>query len=60
MIGAIDLLSGMIEGLGDGMLQVILEHSKNPGPDMRQLLLHCMKDAYPDVRQSTFALVGKT
>lgn len=52
MIVALDLLSGLAEGL-DGHMERLVMNS-----NVMQLLYQCMQDTMPEVRQSSFALLG--
>lgn len=52
MIVALDLLSGLAEGL-DGHIEQLVMNS-----NIMQLLYQCMQDPMPEVRQSSFALLG--
>lgn len=52
MIVALDLLSGLAEGLNGHMEQLICNSN------VMQLLYQCMQDPMPEVRQSSFALLG--
>lgn len=52
MIVALDLLSGLAEGL-DGYIEQLVVNST-----LMQLLYQCMQDDLPEVRQSSFALLG--
>jgi len=52
MIVALDLLSGLAEGL-DGHMERLVVNS-----NVMQLLYQCMQDTMPEVRQSSFALLG--
>jgi len=52
MIVALDLLSGLAEGL-DGHMERLVINS-----NVMQLLYQCMQDTMPEVRQSSFALLG--
>ncbi|XP_076355749.1 transportin-1-like isoform X5 [Tachypleus tridentatus] len=52
MIVALDLLSGLAEGLNGHMEQLVLSSN------IMQLLFQCMQDPIPEVRQSSFALLG--
>nr|XP_012150199.1 PREDICTED: transportin-1 isoform X5 [Megachile rotundata] len=52
MIVALDLLSGLAEGL-DGHMERLVMNS-----NVMQLLYQCMQDVTPEVRQSSFALLG--
>ncbi|XP_046751407.1 transportin-1 [Diprion similis] len=52
MIVALDLLSGLAEGL-DGHMESLVLNS-----NVMQLLYQCMQDPMPEVRQSSFALLG--
>nr|XP_009858661.1 transportin-1 [Ciona intestinalis] len=52
MIVALDLLSGLAEGLGAGIEQLV--QSSN----ILALMYECMRDPMAEVRQSSFALLG--
>ncbi|NWJ08035.1 TNPO2 protein, partial [Crypturellus undulatus] len=52
MIVALDLLSGLAEGLG-GHVEPLVARS-----NVMTLLFQCMQDTMPEVRQSSFALLG--
>jgi hypothetical protein len=52
MVVALDLLSGLAEGLGP-LISSLVSNS-----DILLLLFACMKDAVSEVRQSSFALLG--
>ncbi|CAK8675659.1 unnamed protein product [Clavelina lepadiformis] len=52
MIVALDLLSGLAEGLGSGIEQLVQSSSLLP------LMYQCMQDQMAEVRQSSFALLG--
>ncbi|KAK1885679.1 Transportin-2 [Dissostichus eleginoides] len=52
MIVALDLLSGLAEGLG-GHVDTLVSRS-----NIMTLLFQCMQDTMPEVRQSSFALLG--
>ncbi|XP_060757620.1 transportin-2 isoform X1 [Neoarius graeffei] len=52
MIVALDLLSGLAEGLG-GHVERLVARS-----NIMTLLFQCMQDTMPEVRQSSFALLG--
>eukprot|EP00698_Gefionella_okellyi_P022922 TRINITY_DN768_c0_g1_i3.p1 TRINITY_DN768_c0_g1~~TRINITY_DN768_c0_g1_i3.p1 ORF type:complete len:770 (+),score=173.96 TRINITY_DN768_c0_g1_i3:391-2700(+) len=52
MICSLDLLSGMMEGIGSGMEPAI------QGSQLLVYLAQCARDSDNDVRQSTFALIG--
>ena len=52
MICALDLISGIADGLGPSIESLI------SNSNIVTLLFECMKDNRPDVRQSSFALVG--
>ncbi|XP_044741153.1 transportin-1-like isoform X2 [Chrysoperla carnea] len=52
MIVALDLLSGLIEGLNT-QIDELVSHS-----NMMPLLYSCMQDSMAEVRQSSFALLG--
>lgn len=52
MIVALDLLSGLAEGLDDHMERLVMNSN------VMHLLYQCMQDVMPEVRQSSFALLG--
>ncbi|GMG98868.1 hypothetical protein Nepgr_000708 [Nepenthes gracilis] len=52
IVCALDLLSGLAEGLGSGIESLVSQSS------LRDLLLQCCMDDASDVRQSAFALLG--
>uniref|UniRef100_A0A674H5K9 Transportin-1 n=1 Tax=Taeniopygia guttata TaxID=59729 RepID=A0A674H5K9_TAEGU len=52
MIVALDLLSGLAEGLGGHVEQLVARSN------VMTLLFQCMQDTMPEVRQSSFALLG--
>ncbi|RWS31760.1 transportin-1-like isoform X2 [Leptotrombidium deliense] len=52
MIVALDLLSGLAEGLGGNIESLVVSSN------IMQLLYQCMQDPMPEVRQSSFALLG--
>lgn len=52
MIVALDLLSGLAEGLNGHIEQLVA------ASNIMELLSHCMQDGMPEVRQSSFALLG--
>ncbi|CAL9682276.1 unnamed protein product [Knipowitschia caucasica] len=52
MIVALDLLSGLAEGLGETIDQLVARSN------ILTLLYQCMQDKMPEVRQSSFALLG--
>ncbi|KNC79102.1 transportin-1 [Sphaeroforma arctica JP610] len=52
MIVALDLLSGMAEGLGSDLESLVANSH------LMLLIMECMKDPVPEVRQSAFALLG--
>lgn len=52
MIVALDLLSGLAEGLEGHMERLVMNSN------IMQLLYQCMQDVMPEVRQSSFALLG--
>ena len=52
MIVALDLLSGLAEGLG-AHIEPLIKSS-----NLMQLLFQSMQDFMPEVRQSSFALLG--
>ncbi|OTF76627.1 Transportin-1 [Euroglyphus maynei] len=53
LIVALDLLSGLAEGLGEHMIPLIEQ------TNTMRLLYECIKDPTPEVRQSSFALLGE-
>lgn len=52
IVCALDLISGLAEGLGTGIESLV------KGSNLLPLLGECMKDRGADVRQSSFALIG--
>lgn len=52
MIVALDLLSGLAEGLGRSIEAMVVQSNLLP------LLFQCMQDSTSEVRQSSFALLG--
>jgi len=52
MIVALDLLSGLAEGLGPSIEQLVHQSA------ILGLMYQCMQDNVPEVRQSSFALLG--
>jgi len=52
MIVALDLLSGLAEGLNNHIDQLVA------GSNLLHLLYQCVQDSMPEVRQSSFALLG--
>uniref|UniRef100_A0A6I8REM4 Transportin-1 n=1 Tax=Xenopus tropicalis TaxID=8364 RepID=A0A6I8REM4_XENTR len=52
MIVALDLLSGLAEGLGGHIEQLVARSN------ILTLMYQCMQDKMPEVRQSSFALLG--
>ncbi|CAG8553062.1 7040_t:CDS:10 [Diversispora eburnea] len=54
MIVALDLLSGLTQGLG-GHIEALVEHSN---PPLLPLLSVCLTDPVAEVRQSAYALLG--
>uniref|UniRef100_A0A671MKZ2 Transmembrane protein 104 n=1 Tax=Sinocyclocheilus anshuiensis TaxID=1608454 RepID=A0A671MKZ2_9TELE len=52
MIVALDLLSGLAEGLGAHVEQLVTRSN------VMTLIFQCMQDTMPEVRQSSFALLG--
>ena len=52
MIVALDLLSGVVEGLGSSIQHLVAKGN------LLTLLFQCMQDPLHDVRQSSFALLG--
>lgn len=53
LIVALDVLSGLAEGLGEHMTPLIAPSN------IMVLLYQCIKDPMPEVRQSSFALLGE-
>ncbi|CAG8578642.1 5696_t:CDS:10 [Ambispora gerdemannii] len=54
MIVALDLLSGLTQGLGSSIESMVA----NSNPSLLQLLSVCMSDSVAEVRQSAYALLG--
>ncbi|QRW12567.1 importin subunit beta-2 [Ceratobasidium sp. AG-Ba] len=54
LIVALDLLSGLTQGLGSSIVQLVQQSQ----PPLLQLLAVCLKHPDPPVRQSGYALVG--
>lgn len=52
MIVALDLLSGLAEGLGQNIESMVVQSN------LLSLLYQCMQDSTSEVRQSSFALLG--
>ena len=52
MIVALDLLSGLAEGVGPSIQPLVAKSN------ILTLLYQCMQDSLHDVRQSSFALLG--
>lgn len=52
IVCSLDLLSGLVEGLGSGIESLIAQSN------LRDLLLQCCMDDAADIRQSSLALVG--
>ena len=52
MIVALDLLSGLAEGLGASIEAMVVQSN------LLSLLFQCMQDTTSEVRQSSFALLG--
>lgn len=52
IVCALDLVSGMAEGLGSSLESLV------GGSQLRNMLLQCCHSGSPDVQQSAFALVG--
>ena len=52
MIVALDLLSGLAEGLGGNIETMVVQSN------LLSLLFQCMQDNTSEVRQSSFALLG--
>ena len=57
LVCALDLISGMAEGLGASIEPLVASASAS-GVVLTTYLFECMKDPQADVRQSAFALVG--
>lgn len=53
MVVSLDLLSGIVEGLGSSIEPLVANSSV-----LLRLLHECMRDPQPEVRQSSFALLG--
>jgi transportin-1 len=54
LVAALDLMSGLVQGMGESLGDVIAQTD----PPLVQLLVHCLEDHIDDVRQSGFALLG--
>lgn len=54
LITALDLLSGLVQGLGANIMELI----ESTQPPLLQLLLICFIDPVAEVRQSAYALLG--
>ncbi|ORY86089.1 armadillo-type protein [Protomyces lactucae-debilis] len=54
LITALDLLSGLVQGLGPSVAELI----ESTQPPLLQLLLLCFTDPVAEVRQSAYALLG--
>lgn len=54
LITALDLLSGLVQGLGPDVSTLIAQNQ----PPLMQLLLLCFADPIAEVRQSAYALLG--
>ncbi|KTW31717.1 uncharacterized protein T551_00978 [Pneumocystis jirovecii RU7] len=54
LITSLDLLSGLVEGLGPNFEYLIMQAE----PPLVQLLSICITDPLPEVRQSSYALLG--
>lgn len=54
LITALDLLSGLVQGLGPDVSTLISQNQ----PPLMQLLLMCFQDPIAEVRQSAYALLG--
>ena len=52
IVGALDAISGLVEGLGAGVESLVARSA------LREVIVRCCNDESPDVRQSAFALVG--
>jgi len=52
LVAALDLISGLAEGLGSHVERLIVSSN------IMQLLRQSMEDTVPEVRQSSFALLG--
>lgn len=55
IVTAVDLIDGLIQGLGAHSAELILNDS---GTNLIDLLLSCFQDPVDEVRQSSFALLG--
>lgn len=55
---ALDLITGLAEGLGASMDALIAASPPGGSPHLRLLLVECCRDKCPEIRQSAFALVG--
>jgi len=54
MIVALDLLSGLVQGLGTNVESLVASSQ----PPLLDLLAHCLTDPVAEVRQSAYALLG--
>ncbi|KAJ1986624.1 hypothetical protein H4R33_003253 [Dimargaris cristalligena] len=54
IVVALDLLSGMVQGLGASSEALIASSH----PPFMQIVMACLNDSLPEVRQSTYALLG--
>lgn len=54
LIVALDLLSGIAQGLGEASLPLIQQTQ----PSLLELIKYTINDSIPEIRQSSFALVG--
>src|SRR4051812_47879443 len=54
MIVALDLLSGLVQGLGTSVESLVASSQ----PPLLPLLAHCLTDPIAEVRQSGYALLG--
>ncbi|KAJ3054631.1 Transportin-1 [Rhizophlyctis rosea] len=54
MVVALDLMSGMAQGLNTAVEPLVV----NSQPNVLSLLMICIKDPTPEVRQSAYALLG--
>lgn len=52
VVGALDAVSGLVEGLGAGVESLVARSA------LRDVIVRCCEDENPEVRQSAFALVG--
>lgn len=55
VIVALDLLDGLVQGLGHHSAELL---QQNSNPPLLEMLMMCFRDEVNEVRQSTFALLG--